>query len=749
MPIKHTFTVTIQLESDMCCGTGETARGIADQLTAVDSYGLPIIPAKRLKSLLRESAELITLASQKTLIGAVFGGLRGIQGKARFSTAELVYSSEIKAYIDQQLAAGNPISPQKVTEVFTSVRFNTAISPDGIAKNKSLRSTQVVNKRDPNSGLVKFKAMITGDDFTDYEIKLIEDSVKALRRIGLNKSRGFGEVQCTVDTLELVRNNNKEKEVSLEEDIITVPYQITLLQDVILGGGIGEDLDYFPGSMIQGAFAQFIPQNTERYRDNVLKEARFSNAYIDIPIRGTDQTVAQYHASQPVPRSIVMEKNETLNNANPLAYDLAHSLPELTQSQAVSGYVYFGETEVNQNEDLNIKATKTNKYLVVKEVSSGYSFHNSLITSPQGKQFYSFKRTAANQRFSGTITASKAFIKSIEDILNERGNEFDFGTSKGTEFGHCRFELKEPIKSATHLNIEPTSRILVHFLSDVIFIDKDGSNTTDIQRLVELLNETQGLGFTFVTDDFDSFIKTTTIGGYNSYWKLPKRQYQAFKKGSVLILKEPIVNNLKDDGPHKTEGVKWIGYLQNEGYGQIALRTIDEADKGSYLYRTDKTNYSRNSDCTAIDASNDNTKMLIDQLLFNELKNELLSLAISQANESELLSVSKSALSNLQQLFINISDIATREDQSNKLFVQRSKEFFYKPDKPKNTTNILHKAAESIEVAFDKHLSEKDNKTVQLAWNEKSNELFNIYAQAYFQQVRALHKENTNGGESE
>ena len=62
----------ITLKSDLCAGSGYSCAG--QSLTAIlcyDIYGIPYIPAKRLKGCLREAAELIGLTEEET--GRIFG----------------------------------------------------------------------------------------------------------------------------------------------------------------------------------------------------------------------------------------------------------------------------------------------------------------------------------------------------------------------------------------------------------------------------------------------------------------------------------------------------------------------------------------------------------------------------------------------------------------------------------------------------------------------------------------------------
>ena len=83
--------LTIELKSDMCCGTG-TGDGVQfDTVSAYNDYGLPYIPAKRLKGLLREQAEFLIAfdPENKNFVEILFG-------KGEQAGALIVNNAEIK-----------------------------------------------------------------------------------------------------------------------------------------------------------------------------------------------------------------------------------------------------------------------------------------------------------------------------------------------------------------------------------------------------------------------------------------------------------------------------------------------------------------------------------------------------------------------------------------------------------------------------------------------------------------------------
>ena len=47
--------ITIELLSDICIGSGESYNSVIDTDVTYDDYGLPYIPAKRIKGCIREA----------------------------------------------------------------------------------------------------------------------------------------------------------------------------------------------------------------------------------------------------------------------------------------------------------------------------------------------------------------------------------------------------------------------------------------------------------------------------------------------------------------------------------------------------------------------------------------------------------------------------------------------------------------------------------------------------------------------
>jgi CRISPR/Cas system CSM-associated protein Csm3 (group 7 of RAMP superfamily) len=213
----ETYKIQIQLLSDTLIGATEGYGAIIDKDSVYDEVGLPIIPGKRIKGILRAEAELLNKFhpiaikqknnNNKTSIEFLFGDA-GITNK---NTEYLSVSNFVlpdyeanKTYL-KYLTQEEEISRSEVIAHFTTIRMMTRIDEDGIAENTSLRTFRVLKK-----GLV-FEGELTFD--SDY-LDEFKNIVALTRRIGSMRNRGLGQIQCRL--IENSKQNVKPEKIALQ-----------------------------------------------------------------------------------------------------------------------------------------------------------------------------------------------------------------------------------------------------------------------------------------------------------------------------------------------------------------------------------------------------------------------------------------------------------------------------------------------------------------------------------------------------
>lgn len=187
--IQQKYIMQIQLLSDTLIGSAEGYGAIIDKDSVFDEVGLPIIPGKRIKGVLREQADLLQKFGGLNSVKKLFGDI-GITERtteylsvSSFTLADYQANKEYLKYLIQQ----GQISRSEVIEYFTTLRMMTRIDDEGIAADTSLRTFRVLNKGLVFSGELRFDR---------DEEKIFENIVSLTRRIGSMRNRGLGHIQC-------------------------------------------------------------------------------------------------------------------------------------------------------------------------------------------------------------------------------------------------------------------------------------------------------------------------------------------------------------------------------------------------------------------------------------------------------------------------------------------------------------------------------------------------------------------------
>lgn len=206
------LTFNLELISDTLIGSGEGWGATIDTDVVFDDFGLPYIPARRVKGCLRESAlEVVEMFEQSGIDFASRDDLDTLFGKTGQSESRALSFSNCypgdnllnKQWIEWLIAEYPDIfSKDAVLDTFTSIRQQTSINknndPDssarkGIAEKASLRTSRILDKGIKFSGSIEssFKLENILFDFLFF-------ATRNLRYIGTNRNRGFGSIRCSL-----------------------------------------------------------------------------------------------------------------------------------------------------------------------------------------------------------------------------------------------------------------------------------------------------------------------------------------------------------------------------------------------------------------------------------------------------------------------------------------------------------------------------------------------------------------------
>lgn len=556
--------IRIELLSDLCTYSGETYNSLVDMDVIYDEYGIPYIPAKRIKGCIREA----TLEMQE--LGVIsteeYHRLFGREGNQK-STFWLsnAYIKDYKQILSnlQKFQVKELTTPQNVLEQYTSMRTQTAVNlENGVADKTSLRTMRVVNK-----GLV-FEAECA---VQEEDKKNFRNAVSLVKHMGVSRTRGLGLISMAVD--EKDEEKSKKKWEKKREALFAfkdqvgehnrLEYQIHLNSAMMCKSAQGNQAvtqDYIAGSKVLGLLASKM--GDERYR-NLMKNEGFqvSNAYI------------MSESRRCIPGRISLRK------VKDQSYEKNGTI---TLMDAVCGAIGTGKQMTAAGADYMDSENR------ICEVTTEISYHHQrpenkaigkATGQDDGSSFYQLCAICADQTFGGYIYADKESAETILDTLAER-KEIRMGYGKSSEFGAIELNITDVKTPEVHSRC--LNDAVVTLASDIILYNENGILTTDTETLKEYLKDI------VQAEDLEirrPFLRYETVGGYNTTWKCRKPIFYALGKGSVFIL-------------HSDQGFdldllnrQFIGERVAEGYGELYAEPLKDTvevqakKSGKYPYQ--------------------------------------------------------------------------------------------------------------------------------------------------------------------
>ena len=270
MAKRITLEVSMRLVSDAVFGSGYSDAGGADIGVCKDGQGWPYLRGSAWKGLLRESMEnLLTWfaadGAEETL-AALMGesGRNGVEDARRVTLTELTLRER-------------PAAPEDcyLTRTFTSLDQTTGTVAAG-----SLRSAECVCR-----GL----AFVGEAECAVEDMDFVTQALRGIRWAGTMRSRGFGEIDCTVRE----RHTDSETAETALSPGHCIRYRLQLKSAALITD-LSRSLDnqyetrgYIPGSavrgLVMGTLAAERPEWFAAHKTQILSDAvRFLDA---MPVR--------------------------------------------------------------------------------------------------------------------------------------------------------------------------------------------------------------------------------------------------------------------------------------------------------------------------------------------------------------------------------------------------------------------------------------------------------------------------------
>lgn len=572
--------IKIELQSDLCAGSGYSFAGIIDSDVCYDDCGIPFLPARRLKGCMRETAQttLYALLSEED-ISAIFGvrGQKAATGifvsDARICNYETFYH-ELKECMANDKMKGI-ITPQKVLDTYTTVKAQTQIDDSGVADDSTLRFTRTVNQK---NSLTKEDIIFLADIIYEeaYETKL-EWILKATRNIGLHRNRGLGAVKIDWDGNGELLCEQSNPKIETSEKTAAISYKIKNLEPLMLASNDrGSSVSYISGQSVVGVMAarylKKYGQADEVFSDLFLNgTVKFTNATLCVG-GDTFYPAPAYLAKLKLYKHIV---NTYISDS---------ALPDDIQNKEE-----YSPAGGNQPKKLKGKYVymESEQACAVKDVKRTLVYHNRINDMDEsGNHLYNQEALAAGQTFCGEVFLPEKYLELVKDLLSEKIAWF--GRSRTAQYGMCEItDVKDVAEPVLTFHAKKGDTILVVLLSDGIFIQDDEGErghadyTVYIDELLPIVASSLAeKGKLQYFDDSDvsehgnqgnsyipSMITTKEVHGYQSMWNLRRQPVPAVCAGSVFSFR------VEDDVKISRN---FIGERNMEGYGQIRLVNLNE-----------------------------------------------------------------------------------------------------------------------------------------------------------------------------
>lgn len=584
------WNLKIELKSDFCTATGEGMPGITNTKTALE-YGIPYIPAKRIKGCLLEAGREMADNGivMKNVLDAVFGvtgadRTEGIYVKNAhlFSAPGHLFggneeeSFQVEDYGQFQKAVQKcgKIQEAFLEEVFTRRRTRTAIEAEsGTAQEHMLRTIQTVP-----AGII-FTAQIEGS-LNREEEAVLKLCAKGLRHMGIGITRGLGEVRCVLEEApiegcgsgESALDRQKEKGlfegVSSEEEV-TLPYEIYLDSPVMLEGDAGKDGDCLPGSALLGALAGMYIRKYSLGAD-AHKDEDFSRIFLRDGVQFGYGFLKQGGKEYiPCPKAVATMKDDHSKWFHIGQYG------EGRRRAAVHDQI------VLEGDRLHVASPKREIHFhharpEDRGVAHALNDRAEDISIPSG-QFFQYIALSKGQTFAGTLRGKAKDIRKLAKCLEENDYHLRLGRSRTAEYGECTIHVKEECCEKIQKGASKSGKSwLMWLLTPMIPIDmEEGGYTAEGKAIAKQISAVLGCGVEIQKIACDSAV----FHGYNSKWRLPAISYPALAAGSAFKL---TVNRDGGVGADEIEGQRW-GAMTGKGCGQVKVELWEAVKEGTVI----------------------------------------------------------------------------------------------------------------------------------------------------------------------
>jgi CRISPR-associated protein Csx10 len=560
-----TLKLRIELLSPLCCGSGFGRTGYVDRDVVFDEAGLPYLPGRRLKGLLRDGYRQIygplKLTPQpKELFGEPGAATAAtlIVGNATVEHAGRVRGWARRVFQD----GGHTFGRDDIIECYTEIRRQTAIDRQtGAPQENTLRSTRVLRE-----GLTFF-AEVRVDDRYKESLQL---AAQAVQFMGTSRTRGLGHVLCKLEAALSTLPAGAVQQPADQSELNGGPlaFSIQLEQPALFPSQAGDPNTMLthhcvPGSTIRGLLARLYLQKYDSRADRRFYELFCSGRVCFLPANPEIATGAGLRRSLPVPHSIRVEKHYDQG-----FHDLVFSEPRDEPLRRVRGWTFHNELyeggRVPRSEvttELQYHHQRAHDPRIGKAVGAEQKDDYELKAEETGALF-TYEAIAAGQRFRGEITGGAAELAEIRSLIAGKGETVYLGRSKSAQYGGRALWRWETAETEHVPEEAKAGTIVVTLESPLLAASVDGHPQPRFPA--EELAADLGVRLT----EQKTFARAHWQNGYLGHQLLPRQQSPALGAGSVFVFQA--------SAPLAADKLKaarrQFGFRTEEGFGRVSLR---------------------------------------------------------------------------------------------------------------------------------------------------------------------------------
>lgn len=590
----------ITFSSDWSVGSGAGIPGSVDRQVLRDADGLPYIPGKTLTGIMRDAAEFVadirdgheSARRWRGVLISLFGTqpetherrdvIGDVQIEARgaaigMNSAEL--NADVRALLNDHRSLG---LKQALFAVRPGVTIDRGI---GRSEDGKLFSTERVRSDcELTASVIAFREL-SGD-----ERALLDDAVKAVRRIGGKRRRGAG--CCRLAWIDDDWCETTFGEADNNDDLfagsgdMTIRVRLTTLQPMIINrvtlGNEVKSEAVIPGTSLLPYLANDIFSAVDR---DVMRKAVMN---CDLSI-GTLLPEFDGKQSLPVPLCLaeIKESGEKVNRmVSPQTYEDGKPVQ---MKDIRSGFVTIEDGTMTYHAASNIKVIRTHN-TVEDETQHPSSVVGGLFT---------YEAIGAGNRFIGTLRIAESLADRIRALPSDERRAIEkrmahdvhsFGRSRKDEYGEaelrCDRYVGDDANSYELIAREKGKYLVILLRSELLMRGSGGGYSVSLddvrERLQNKLNVKLSDDDADWTDD-DNGGSITPIGGCRGHsiridrreswhrgWNLPRPSLLSFKAGSIFMFKVDDPDNW--DASRARDLVRdGLGERRAEGYGEVMI----------------------------------------------------------------------------------------------------------------------------------------------------------------------------------